>query len=41
MVYITKAELDAMNHNVIDDDTGMTALDLFEWEHAYEDIIIL
>ena len=37
MIFITRSELDRMSKKVIDENTGMTALDLFENQHCYED----
>ena len=37
MVSITRSELNAMSENVIDSFTGMTEMDLFEWNHCNED----
>lgn len=37
MVFITRSELNQMGQNVIDEETGMTELDLFENDHAFED----
>ena len=36
-VYITKQEVEEMRNKVIDEATGMTELDLFEWRHSNED----
>lgn len=37
MVTITRSKLDEMERTIIDEETGMTALDLFEYNHAEED----
>lgn len=37
MVIISRSELNKMAKNVLDEETGMTALDLFENQHCYED----
>ena len=36
-VFISKQEIEKMKENVIDEETGMTELDLFEWNHCNED----
>lgn len=41
MVYITKAELKRMENNVIDEETGCTELDMFEWNHAYDEWVVI
>ena len=41
MLFITKREIENMKKRVIDYTTGMTAFDLFEFEHANEDWEIL
>ena len=37
MIFITRSELNRMAKQVLDTNTGMTALDRFENEHCYED----
>ena len=37
MIFINRSEIERMNNNVIDQETGMTELDLFESQHCYED----
>lgn len=37
MVFITRSEINRMKKNVIDKETGMTEMDLFENQHCYED----
>ena len=41
MIFISKAEIEQMKKKVIDPQTGMTELDLFEYNHCYEDVEIL
>ena len=37
MVFISRSEINRMEKNVIDKETGMTELVLFENQHCYED----
>lgn len=37
MVTITRSELNKMNSNILDEDTGLTEYDLFEHNHQFED----
>lgn len=37
MVSITRSEINRMKKNVIDKETEMTEMDLFENQHCYED----
>lgn len=37
MVFISRSEINRMEKNVIDKETGMTEMDLFENQHCYED----
>lgn len=37
MVTITRSRLNEMEANIIDEETEMTELDLFENSHCYED----
>lgn len=41
MVFITRKELKEMERIVLDEETGMTALDLWEWQHSYDDIEVI
>lgn len=41
MVFITRKELKEMKRIVLDEETGMTALDLWEWQHSYDDIEVI
>lgn len=38
MVILRQDEIERMSKNVIDDETGATEFDQFEWEHANENI---
>ena len=37
MIFIKRSELNRMEKHILDDETGMTELDLFEYEHCFED----
>lgn len=37
MVTITRSEINKMEKHVIDEETGMTEMDLFENQHCFED----
>ena len=37
MIFITRSEINKMSKNVIDKETGMTEMDIFEANHCYED----
>lgn len=37
MIVIARSELNKMAKNILDKETGMTELDLFEANHVYED----
>lgn len=37
MVFITRSKINKMSKKVIDKETGMTELDLFEANHCFED----
>lgn len=37
MVFITRSEINRMKKNVIDNQTGMTEFDHFEYQNCYED----
>lgn len=39
--YIKKSEIEKMANNVIDELTGMTELDYYEYRHPYDDVIII
>ena len=41
MVYITKSELERLAQIVVDEETGMTALDYWEWSHSLDDIEVI
>lgn len=41
MVFIKRSELNEMSKAVIDEDTGMTELDLWEWRHSDDEISII
>lgn len=41
MVFITRKELKEMERIVLDEETGMTALDLWEWQHSYDDVEVI
>lgn len=41
MILITFEELQEMAQTIIDEETQMTALDLWEWENAYSDYLIV
>ena len=38
---ITRSELNRMATEILDEDTGMTALDYWEWSHSFGDIHII
>lgn len=37
MIIIKRSELNRMAKHILDDETGMTELDLFESQHCFED----
>lgn len=37
MIFITRSEINEMSKNIIDKETEMTEMDLFEAQHCYED----
>ena len=37
MIFIKRSELNRMANHILDDETEMTELDLFEYEHCFED----
>lgn len=39
--YITRAEYTEMVNTIVDEETGMTALDLWEIEHPLDDLVVL
>lgn len=39
--YINREKMEKMKKTIIDFATDMTEWDLFEWQHSYDDIIIL
>lgn len=39
--YMAQKEYDRMLNTVLDEETGMTEMDLYEWWHPYDDIIII
>ena len=41
MSYIARSELNRMSHIILDEETGMTALDYWEWSHPYDDVVII
>jgi hypothetical protein len=41
MVRTTRSEINIMATTVIDEDTGMTLLDLWEYSHSFDDIEII
>ena len=41
MTVIKRSELNEMSKRVLDEDTGMTALDYWEWSHSFSDIHII
>lgn len=41
MKFVKRSEIERMANNVIDELTGMTELDYYEWCHPYEDITII
>lgn len=41
MTRITRTEINRMANIILDEDTGMTALDLWEWSHSFDDIDII
>lgn len=41
MTIIKRSELNEMSRRVLDEDTGMTALDYWEWSHSFSDIHII
>lgn len=41
MTYKTRAEYEAMMNTIIDEETGMTALDWWEITHPDEELVIL
>ena len=40
-VFVSKEDIEKMRNNVLDRETGMTELDLFEWNHSNEDWEVL
>lgn len=41
MVIIARSELERMAQIILDEETGMTALDLWEWQHSYDDVEVI
>lgn len=41
MVIIARSELERMEQIILDEETGMTALDLWEWQHSYDDVEVI
>lgn len=41
MKYVTRAEYEEMMNTIIDEETGMTALDYWMATHPYDDLVIL
>lgn len=41
MITIARSKLNEMESIVIDEETGMTQLDYWEWSHCYDDIDII
>lgn len=39
-VFISRQEIEKMKKNILDEETGMTEFDLFEFNHANEDWVI-
>jgi hypothetical protein len=39
--YITRAEYTEMVNTIVDEETGMTALDLWDIEHPLDDLVVL
>ena len=37
MIILSKEEVKKMENNILDKETGMTEMDLFEYNHCYED----
>ena len=40
-IFISKQEKEEMEKTTIDEETGMTKWDWFEWNHAYEDVVVM
>lgn len=40
MTFVKRSELNAMAKIVVDEETGMTQLDYWEWAHSFDDIFI-
>jgi len=40
MTFIKRSELNEMANVIIDEDTGMTALDYWEWSHSFDEVFI-
>lgn len=41
MTFIRRSELNKMATEILDEDTGMTALDYWEWSHSFDDIEVI
>lgn len=41
MITISKAEIERMQNNILDQETEMSELDLFEYEHSFEEWVII
>ena len=39
--FITKSEIEQMAQNILDEETGMSDLDLVEWQGLCEDWVII
>ena len=40
IVYLTDEQVREMENTIIDEDTGMTEFDYWEWAHPYPELVI-
>lgn len=41
IIYLTNKQVKDMENNILDDETGMTEFDYWEWNHPYDELVIV
>lgn len=40
-IYLTKKQIENMENSIVDEETGMTEFDYWEWSHPYDELVII